>query len=205
MWPQCYKFITASHVTMHNHNGTDLLQSCESHMTITWQQHRGMWQSGWVMWLTLLEISEDIFQCPRSSSELEQEMKHLYHWGGGREGGREGGRDREGGKEGGTGREGRRDRGKEDQGEVDILREGVGGRKKGWVSGRYFKQTYSRGRNSVLTMHGHNVQALLILIGHWAEVTGHFSPCNSFDIITIYAYFNSQFFSYLIKVYKWLH
>ena len=24
----------------------------------------------------------------------------------------------------------------------------------------------SRGRNSVLTMHGHNVQALLILIGH---------------------------------------
>ena len=29
----------------------------------------------------------------------------------------------------------------------------------------------------------------------------HF-PCNSFDIITIYAYFNSQFFSYLIKVYK---
>ena len=52
----------------------------------------------------------------------------------------------------------------------------------------------ARGRNSVLTMHGHNVQALLILIGHRAEVTGHFFPCNSFDIITIYAYFNSQFF-----------
>ena len=60
----------------------------------------------------------------------------------------------------------------------------------------------SRGRNSVLTMDGHNVQALLILIGRSAEVTGHFSPCNSFDIITIYAYFNSQFCSYLIKVYK---
>ena len=28
-------------------------------------------------------------------------------------------------------------------------------------------------------------------------MTGHFFPCNSFDIITVYAYFNSQLFSYL--------
>ena len=58
-------------------------------------------------------------------------MKHLYHWGGGREGG--GGRMREGGKERENDgqREGGRDGGREDDGEVDILREGVGGRKKG--------------------------------------------------------------------------
>ena len=47
------------------------------------------------------------------------------------------------GREGGRGMEGRRDRGREDEGEVDILREEVGGRKKGCVSGRYFKQTHS--------------------------------------------------------------
>ena len=49
-----------------------------------------------------------------------------------REGGEgRGGRRTDRGREGGRGMEGRRDRGREDEKEVDILREGVGGRKKG--------------------------------------------------------------------------